>query len=173
MGIREEFEAAYPRLQRMAFARFKHLGQEAREEAAAVAVGLAWKYYVRLTETRPAAEARALMMGALHFACKHAYSRDVCGMEKAGDCYRRLERTWSDEGADICDQFADGDDPADKVATRDAIDATLAKMTGTRRDACTMAMLGYDGRDIAAALGVSPSAVSQARRRFAELYAEA
>lgn len=173
MSPQESFENAYPSLRRMALVRFRDLSAEAREEAASVAIALAWKYYLRLVETKTPGEAAGLMKSALYFACKHAATRDVQGMESGGDVYRRLERVWSAEGGEICDSFAgDGDDPADRAEARDMLDHVLGQMPKRHKRTAELLMLGYGTKDVAAMQGVSPSAISQFRTRFADLYAQ-
>jgi DNA-binding NarL/FixJ family response regulator len=168
--LQQSFTQRYPELQRMASARFRHMAPERREEATQEALSLSWKYYLSLAAKKPD-DADALLTSALYYACKHAGKRAVQG-QKTTDVYDRCQRTADDDTGDLLDSFVSkGSSVFDKVSWRLDFSRFLdTALSDRQRQMAELLAQGFGTAEVASTCGVTPSAISQFRRRFLELF---
>jgi DNA-directed RNA polymerase specialized sigma24 family protein len=116
-AIRAHFEQVLPRIQRHAKIQFSYLTPEARDDAIAKALGLAWKYY--LAEAEKGKKPDEYISAIATYAVKHVRAgRDVAGVEKAKDVMsKRVQR---EKGFSV-QSIPDHDDPCEESETAEAL----------------------------------------------------
>jgi hypothetical protein len=187
------FVALLPRIERHGAVYFRHIKDPCqKEELIAEAVGLAWKWCVRLSQRGK--DVRKFPSAIASFAARAVGSgRRLCGQEKSKDVLSLLAQRWHGfrlealptstcarheghysavHGQDRQDAFEErlGDNRQTPVPDQAAfrIDFPAWLDTLSRRD-CQVIEALMDGErttDVAAAIGLSPGRVSQLRREF-------
>lgn len=117
-ALQAHFTAAVlPRIQRHAKVQFSYLHGEARDDAIAKAVGLAWKYYA--AEIDKGKNPDDYISSIATFAVKHVRAgRDVTGQEKAKDVMsKRAQRS---KGFSV-QSIPDHDDPKEENEAVEAL----------------------------------------------------
>jgi hypothetical protein len=192
--LHQHFLLILPVVQRHGQVYFRHLDAEAKEEAIAEMVALAWKWFLRLVDQEK--DASDFPRAIATYAAKAFNSgRRLCGQQKAKDVLSRRaqrlhefsveslsgslqvphEKLYSEVGGQRqLDGFEDRlrdnthTPPDEQAAFR--IDFPAWRLTHSlrNRDLIDDLMRGERTMDLADKYGISPARVSQLRREFME-----
>ena len=167
--LHETFVLQLPELEVMALVHFRGVSPEARQEAIQNTTCLAWKYWVRLAETRRTPD-ESLLRSVWWYCIKQTRSRREItrGDGKRGkgrqDVY---DRTGTEvEHIDFNSFIGRMTSVTDQVAFRLDLPAFLATLNVRQRAMVADLATGMTTSEVARLHGVTPGAVSQFRTRF-------
>lgn len=158
---------------RMAAAAFRHLDPESREEAVQNCLALAWKAFHSLIEQGRADEP-GILKSCLWYSIRQTRAgRRAEGESRARDVHKNARRGRVQFERVELKHFVSDETPVpEAVAFRIDVPAFLAKLSDRQQRMAESLMEGSTTSEVAATFGVTPSAVSQFRTRFKELFEE-
>jgi hypothetical protein len=170
---RSRFEERFPELQSKAKAYFDDYRPEAKDEAVANSLFLAWHHYVSLVKKGKADD--ALLTSAFYFSCRQTRSGRMMKTVKASkfrdlfDLARRNGRSIVC-GVDLDGFISERDPIPDIVSFRLDTPAWLDSLTEHQRQRAMELAEGTSTSELAKRWNVSPGAVSLYRRQLNENY---
>jgi hypothetical protein len=169
--LRQSFTARMPYLRRMARSKFRGLPPEAREEAIANTLALAWTFIYRLF-LRGRAEEPNMLNSCLWYACKQTkQGRTPQGCPRAKDVFnlRRFGKARFEQLD--ADQFVGRNTPVfDQVSFRIDVPAFFATLNARQRRMALDLAGGMTTGETAEKYGLSAGRISQFRREFKDLF---
>jgi hypothetical protein len=179
-ALHAEFLSLLPRVELHGRVYFRHLrSPQAREEAVAEAVALAWRWFLLLT--RRGKDPGQFPSALAAFAARAVRAgRRLCGIDPAGDVLSpraqrakgfavvRLPDVPSTAGNAFDEALVDNTQTPvpDQAAFRQDFPAWLRTRTARDRELVRQLMRGERTRDVAPRFGLSQARVSQLRREF-------
>lgn len=171
--LQSTFAQMVPELQRMAGAHFRHLDPEGREESVQNSIGLAWKHFHALIE-KERGGATELIRSCLFYAIRQTKAgRSVQGSggKKAKDVYVNARRgKVSFEKVDPAHFVSDATPVPDQASFRVDVPDFFNTLNERQRSMTEDLMMGRTTAEVAAKHKVTPSAISQWRSRFKDLF---
>lgn len=170
LELREMFARQVPELQRMAGASFRDMDPERRQEAIQNSIALAWKQFSSLIEQGRAEPKH--VRSCLGFGIRQTRSgRLPQGKVKAKDITEHRRRGGVTFEQAALDSFVSDITPIpDQVIFRLDVPAFLSRLSDRQQRMATDLMVGMTTSEVAEKYKVTLPAVSQFRRRFAQLF---